>query len=139
MSPIVATILFSIAFISGALLITWLSRRGIYYHAFYGMSKTRRRKIIKLQSRLQYIHMLYLTKYNYPKTTWICLILYWWQCIALLFYLFGISISLYNEEGLHLPRIMEAIVAFGGVSPFVLIHLARFLPKNQKKKNQDRF
>jgi hypothetical protein len=43
------------------------------------------------------------------------------------------------DDVINIPRIIEIILAFAGISPFALVLLARFLPKKEKRKNQDRY
>ena len=120
--------------VGGFLLIALVVRPSIYYHAFYGMSKTRRRKIVKGQNRLNYILMTYVTKYSYPKATLACLVLYWLYCLALILVLFFSLVNVFIE--VPLPSTPTTLIfAFATYTPVVHVILMRLLPI-KKRKNQ---
>ena len=68
-------------------LMVYVIRDCVHKHAFNGMSKTSRRRVIKRQSRLSRIFMTYVTKCNTtehysPIRTWVCLICYYIYCAS---------------------------------------------------------
>ena len=128
--------------VGGFMFIALITRSCTYYHAFYGMSKTRRRKIVKAmraQSRFNYIFMPYLMKYNYPKMTKFCLLLYWLHLASSIFVACSFLIFAFIEITLPPLRGIPTLIIFSSfiVIPMIHFFLARIFPIRKGKNHRD--
>ena len=106
-------------------------RSDIYYHAFYGMSKTRKRKLVKAQSRFNYISMAFVKNYNYQRMTWFCLVLYWIYLISLVLSICISIVGIFVE--IYLPSLLISIIlGFAAYTPGVFMITCLF-PKKKGK------
>jgi len=71
-----------ILLIGGGLLYLISMRYFVHICCFYGMSKTRERKILKTQLWWQKVIMSYALKYNQRKRTLFCLVCYYVFCLG---------------------------------------------------------
>lgn len=125
----------------GSMPLIYLLRLCVNRYAFYGMSKTRRKKIIAEQSALNRIFMIYAVKYNYPARTWWCLICYYVFCVSLLWLIYSFFIvgnanfffSREFRENIHLSNISIIFLYAFYFSPLLSL-FSIFVPLKSKKK-----
>ena len=123
-------LIIAFAFILGGVVFIPIVRSDIYYHAFYGMSKTRKRKLVKAQSRFNYISMAYVKNYNYQRMTWFCLVLYWIYLISLILSVCISIVGIFIE--IYLPPPTAIIFGFATYTPGVFMITCLF-PKKKGK------
>lgn len=67
----------------------------VHHFAFWGMSKTRKKKILKELSFQRRMFMFYALKYNCRKRTIFCIFCYYIFCICLIMSLYFISANVF--------------------------------------------
>ena len=128
----------SIAFVililsTGGALIAYILRVLVHCHAFDGMSKSHKKKVIKRQIFIRRLLMFYTTKSNPTKCyspigTWWCLICYYIFLVNMILFLSAAILSIFFEFDFH--RWIESL-RIAGIS-VVFSLLSHFLPLKKK-------
>lgn len=112
-------------------------RSNIHAHAFYGMSKTSKRKILRSQSKFSYIFMTYAPKYNNPKRTRLCLLCYYLHLFCVLFIFCFNLFNVFIAEAHYPPLIFLFIYGFILCGPIITFISRKTLGEAKTKTSWD--
>lgn len=127
-------LLITFTFLGQGFMYVCFIRMFTHEHCFFGMSKTRKRKILRSQSRFSYFFMTYAPKYNNPKRTWLCVICYYLHLICLIGSIGLIWFNVLVMEIRKPPRIFVVILYYMIYAPIIPIISSKTLKKARKKK-----
>lgn len=110
--------------------VAFVMRMCVHHYAFLGMSKTRKKKIIKELSWFRRILMFYALKYNYQKRALFCILCYYIFCTCWILFICLVAVNVFIDLSaipwLWLKRITS--------SSILLCLFSVFLTPKKKKK-----